>query len=72
MVGPRVPSVRLVVETRAAVYRFRKQVHKVRKINANGRRQKAKKKDWLDDPGGTGREIAKEVVACPTCAAKHR
>ncbi len=71
MVGPRVPSVRLVVESRAAVYRFRKHVHKVRKISANGRRQKAKKKDWLDDPGGKGREIAKEIVACTACAAAH-
>lgn len=71
MVGPRVPSVRLVVETRAAVYRFRKEVHKVKTVGSNGRRKKAKRKEWLDDPGGKGREIAKEIVACPVCAAAH-
>jgi len=70
--GPHVPSVRLVVETRAAVHRFRKNVHKVVKIGPDGRRKKVKKKDWLDDPGGKGREIAKEVTACPDCASNRR
>jgi hypothetical protein len=27
---------------------------------------------YVDDPGGTGYEIAREVTACPDCAANYK
>jgi hypothetical protein len=32
---------------------------------------KKPKKEYRDDPGGDGQEIVKEVIVCPTCAAKN-
>lgn len=32
---------------------------------------KKPKKEYRDDPGGEGQEIVKEVIVCPTCAAKN-
>lgn len=29
------------------------------------------REDAVQDPGGKGNEIAKEVAACPACASKH-
>jgi hypothetical protein len=31
-----------------------------------------KRKDWIDDPGGTGLEIVREVLACASCAAERQ
>lgn len=53
------PAHRVVVETRAAEYPSRAKAHSMRV----GRKQKT-----FDDPGGAGYEIAKEVLACKTCA----
>jgi hypothetical protein len=30
-----------------------------------------KKEHYTDDPGGSGREIAREVLVCPECARRH-
>lgn len=30
------------------------------------------KRRLIDDPGGTGYEIVREVLACPACAARER
>ena len=46
VVGPGIPSNRVVVETRSKVYPPRPQAN---------------------DPGGSGREIAKEICVCPEC-----
>lgn len=55
---------RVVVETRAVTYPRRTAVNRLVKAG----------KEWKkpDDPGGTGREIVREVVACPRCAEEVR
>lgn len=67
-VTPRnMPAQRLVTETRVKTYPKRR--------NAQPPTTRAKKRsnreNWRDDPGGTGREIAREVVACVKCVKKH-
>ena len=39
------------------------------KANHDGRRQK--KGAWIDDAGGTGYEIVREITACADCAGPH-
>jgi hypothetical protein len=51
----------LLVETRPARYPHRPQVYRVR-----GK----ERIEYLDDPGGTGHEIARAVPVCPDCAAR--
>lgn len=60
VVGPRVRPVKLIVETRDAVYPHRPKVFKVRTGDSKSR--------WRDDSGGNGLEIVKEVDACAECA----
>jgi hypothetical protein len=55
----------LVVLTRRRRYPARDSVNRVVRI-VNGKA----KETYTDDPGGTGAEIAIEVVACPACAAR--
>jgi hypothetical protein len=33
-------------------------------------RRSRKKRKWIEDPGGRGIQIVREVCACPSCAAK--
>jgi hypothetical protein len=51
--------VRRVIETRKVKYPFRKDAHPVIKDG---------KRDYRDDPGGEGIEIAKEVLVCKECS----
>jgi hypothetical protein len=37
-----------------------------RQVIKNGK----KKMEWIPDPGGIGLQVAKEVLACPTCNLK--
>lgn len=60
VVPPNTPATRIVVETRAATYPYRP--------NANRLVKKGKEKKKPDDPGGNGREIVRECLACPRCA----
>jgi hypothetical protein len=62
IVPPHTPSHRVIVETRPTVYSPRREVHVF---------QRKRKKQKRDDPGGRGIEIAREKVACPSCAAKQ-
>lgn len=55
------PAFRKIVETRSREYPLR--------LKANSFRRKRKEKH-SDDPGGTGHEIARELLVCPTCAAE--
>lgn len=55
---------RVVVETRPRVYPFRKE--------ANRRVWKKSKWEKTDNEGGTGFEIVREVIACPSCAERLR
>lgn len=58
VVGPRIPQVRVVAETRVRQYPFRE---KVNAVNKRGRLV------WVDDAGGEGREVVRELVLCPRC-----
>ena len=63
---PRTPSYQVVVETRERRYPCRPGIF------PPAERAKRKHKDkWKDDPGGAGREIVREVRACPTCAGRR-
>jgi hypothetical protein len=55
-------ATKVVIERRPAEYPSR---GKAQKGHA-GRRSK-----FQDDPGGAGYEIAKEAIACATCAQEH-
>ena len=61
LIGPNIPSHKVVVETRPATYPVR------REANHFTKNRKVEKRD---DPGGSGFEIAREVIACANCAAK--
>ena len=61
-VPPRTKAFRIVVETRFKRYPYREEV-----IPAIVKG----KFELLDDPGGMGREIVREVLTCPDCAARH-
>jgi hypothetical protein len=54
---------RIVLETRPAEYPSRPKAHAQRV----GRKLK-----YFDDPGGAGYEIAREGLACRSCAEQHR
>ena len=60
--APGTPSQRVVTETRPAEYPSR----------AKAQRQRVGRKlKHSDDPGGAGYEIAREAIACPSCATAH-
>ncbi|HYR28543.1 MAG TPA: hypothetical protein VEU30_08760 [Thermoanaerobaculia bacterium] len=59
VVQPHTPSHRLVVETREKRYPYRPDLYPIKGT-----------KEKKADPGGVGREIVREVVACPRCAGK--
>ena len=57
------PSNRITVETRAVEYPRRASVHWIPPTDGG-------KGKWIDDPGGRGTEIVRELRACPACAAE--
>ncbi|MBI1918419.1 MAG: hypothetical protein HYS12_27325 [Planctomycetes bacterium] len=58
---------RLVLATRPRKYPFRRDANCIVRLNEKGKR----KEKFIDDPGGAGYESAREVLACPACAARH-
>ena len=67
IVPPRIKATRIVVETRVKQYAYRAKANRLRFTSPSGHRA-----TWfVDDPGGTGEEIVREVVACPACAQRH-
>jgi len=60
---PGTPSHRIVVETREVDHPPRPDAH--RRPRPPGGKIK-----WLDDPGGRGSQIVRELRACEPCAAK--
>ena len=46
---------------------FRSRANRIVRLNESGK----KKEKFIDDPGGAGRESAREVIVCPACAAQH-
>ncbi|MDA0834135.1 MAG: hypothetical protein O3A29_12700 [Planctomycetota bacterium] len=64
LVPPRTAVNRLVIETREKVYPYRSKANRVAYLDEKGKHKVA----FIDDPGGTGLEIVKEINVCPTCA----
>jgi len=64
LIAPGTPQTKIVVETRSVEYPVRDKVHF--RPGADGGKGK-----WIDDPGGSGIEIVRELRACPSCAARH-
>jgi hypothetical protein len=62
--SPGTPLNRIPVETRPASYPVRQKAHWVP-------RKGDKAAHWAEDPGGTGREIVREVGACARCAMRQ-
>lgn len=62
---PHTPAHKIAVETRRAAYPLRPKVFACWKWQ-NGRRKFVRP----DDPGGTGRQVSREVTACPDCARR--
>ena len=60
------PAARVVVETRPRTYRYRPHANRLVRPDKKGKR----KVIYVDDPGGTGREAGRAVIACPDCAAR--
>ena len=56
-------ATKVVLERRPTEYPSRSKAQKAK----TGRRSK-----YQDDPGGAGYEIAKEAIACATCAQEQR
>lgn len=67
IVPPHVKATRIVLSTRLVRYPYRDKANRIPFINHAGKR----KIRLVDDRGGVGREIAREVVACPACAQKR-
>jgi len=61
LISPNVPSHNVVVETRPVQYPQRRDANRF---------TKNRKVEKRDDPGGSGVEIVREVIACPACALK--
>jgi hypothetical protein len=60
VVSPRIPQTRIVVETRLIEHPRRDKAHRF-KVDRRERE--------VDDPGGTGTAIVRELAVCPSCAA---
>ncbi len=67
VVPPRTPAARVVTRRRAKQYPPRPRANHFFQLNNDGKRRER----WTDDPGGVGWEIAREVLACPACAARN-
>lgn len=61
VVGPRIPLLRAVEVTRVKLYPVREKAFRVMKRG---------KLVWVDDAGGEGREIVRELVLCARCHAQ--
>jgi hypothetical protein len=61
VIVPGTPQTKIVVETRPVEYPVREKVHF--RPGADGGKGK-----WIDDPGGSGIEIVRELRVCPSCA----
>lgn len=59
-VPPKTPALRKVTKTREVVFKPRPGVNRV--IDERG------KVSWVDDPGGAGTQIVREVLVCKACA----
>lgn len=65
VVPAKTPANRVTIETREKKYPHR--VHANVVVYLEDGKRKVRK---VDDPGGHGREIVREIVVCPTCSGK--
>lgn len=65
VVPPRTPSHRLIVQTQIAEFPYRVRANRFVRPDNKGK----PKTFFVDDPGGTGTQIVREIIACPSCAA---
>jgi hypothetical protein len=68
VVPPRIPATRVVVNRRPKQYPFRFEANVF--YRPDPKKEGKIKEHKTDDPGGLGWEIAREVLACPRCAAE--
>jgi hypothetical protein len=61
--------IRRVVETRERQYPFRPKANRFKRKRRPNDPECTKRVRYRDDPGGRGREIARELALCPACAA---
>jgi hypothetical protein len=57
----------VVIETRLKPHPIRSRANRVVRPDASGK----SKEKFADDPGGSGWEIVREVIACPDCALQR-
>jgi hypothetical protein len=67
LVLPRTSAQGLVVRKRVKKYPFRLEANRVVRLTENGKR----KERLVDDPGGLGSEIVRELMICPGCASAN-
>jgi len=70
-VPPKTRALRVILETRTKYYPYRAKANPGFQTK-NGQilrplRKSRKKGDRIDDPGGRGKEIVKEVLVCKSC-----
>jgi hypothetical protein len=65
-----VPAQRIVLKTRPASYPERPKANRVKKDGPGV--TEIDGKFYKKDPGGTGCEIVREALVCPSCAEKPR
>jgi hypothetical protein len=66
-VPPRTTAQRVIVQTRPQKYPARSKANRVVRLSETGK----PKVIFVDDPGGVGREIVRELMVCPGCASAH-
>jgi hypothetical protein len=61
--------IRRVVETRERQYPFRLKANRIKRKRRPDEPRGTKRVRYRDDPGGSGREIVRELALCAACAA---
>ena len=67
VVPPRIAPTRIIVKSRSKQYPSRHGANVFYRLDEKG---KLKRRE-VDDPGGIGWEIVREILACPDCAAER-
>jgi hypothetical protein len=70
VVPPNTRPVRRVVETRERQYPFRPKANRLKRKPRPDDPESTKRVRYRNDPGGSGREIVRELALCPACAAE--
>jgi hypothetical protein len=69
VVPPSTPPIRRIVETRERQYPFRPRANRFKRPPRPDDPKKLKRVRYTNDPGGSGREIVRELALCAACAA---